>query len=321
MKKALLLLLASLSAAGAALAHPPAANVNFTSERGVPFAVVLDGRPLTRGLTRQVHLEQLAPGLHYADFSVPTPYGGAARLRSRVWLEPGLETTFVLLARPGRPLDLRPAGAVALYRPAYGAGRYGNRRGSGYGYGYGRDRDNNQDRRRYDQGYPNGAYPANPYDRDQRPAQPNPYDPYDQDNWGGYGPDPRPAPRPYGQPDYDPARQDNAPAGGAQYDFEEATSRYQLLEAPEVDQLAQALSRSPFEQQRLQLAKQALDQRSIRAVDLQQLLTSFQFDDARVELTEFAYPHVADRPNFARVYQSFDFSLRAREVQDAVARM
>ena len=106
MKKALLLALAGVFISLApALAYPPvpAANVNFASERGVPFGLVLDGQPLTRGLTRQVHMDRLLPGQHWADFTVPTAYGGAVRFRSRVWLEPGLETTFVLVSRPGRP--------------------------------------------------------------------------------------------------------------------------------------------------------------------------------------------------------------------------
>ena len=55
MKKALLLALAGLFAAIVpALAYPvPPANVNFASERGgVPFGLVLDGQPLTRGVAR-----------------------------------------------------------------------------------------------------------------------------------------------------------------------------------------------------------------------------------------------------------------------------
>ncbi|SFQ31462.1 DUF4476 domain-containing protein [Hymenobacter arizonensis] len=136
MKKALLLALVGLFAAVApALAYPPPpANVNFSSERGVPFGLVLDGRPLTRGVARQVRVDQLVPGLHWADFTVPTAYGGAVRFRSRVWLEPGLETSFVLIARPGRPLSLRQVAAVPLYGP----------RGRGNGY--------------YDNGYGQGSY-------------------------------------------------------------------------------------------------------------------------------------------------------------------
>ena len=318
MKKALFLLLAGLGAAGAALAGPPpAANVNFASARGVPFAVVLDGQPLTgRGLARQVHAEQLAPGMHYADFSVPTPYGGAVRLRSRVWLEPGLETTFVLLARPGQPLDLRQAGTVALYG-GYCRGNYGGR------YDDGRERDyddhdqdcDDHDRRGYGQpssfdtrGY-GGTYPysASPYG--QRPNRPDPA--YNQGQGDGYN------------QNHNAGAGYNQPANGgpgAGY-YNDTNGSYQVMAAPDVDGLIQALSRCSFEDERLQMARQALSQTSIRAEDLGRLLSGFHFDDSRVNFAKFAYPHVADRQNFYRVYPSFDFSAHAREVQDAVAQM
>lgn len=137
MKTVLSLVLVCLLATGAVLAGRPAANIHLHSERGVPFAVLLDGQPLSRGLVRQARAEWLAPGMHYVDFSVPTGRGRAVRLQSRVWLEPGLETSFVLIARPGRPLALQPVGAVAIYRPGYGVpGRYGrDNRGPGRGYG------------------------------------------------------------------------------------------------------------------------------------------------------------------------------------------
>ncbi|OGX81017.1 DUF4476 domain-containing protein [Hymenobacter glacialis] len=154
MKKTLLLALAGLLAAIApALAYPvPPANVTFASERGgVPFGLVLDGRPLTRGVSRQVHVDRLAPGAHWADFTVPTARGGAVRFRSRVWLEPGLETTFVLIARPGRPLGLQQVGAVALYVPGHGGYR------SGYNDGYGPGHYNSPTP--YGQTAPGSSYP------------------------------------------------------------------------------------------------------------------------------------------------------------------
>lgn len=306
MKKALFLLLASLSAAGAALAGPPpAANVNFASERGVPFAVVLDGRPLTRGLAREVHVDRLTPGLHYADFSVPTPYGGAVRLRSRVWLEPGLETTFVLLTRPGRPLDLRQTGAVALYGPgraAPGYGRHDDRHDRDQGY----DERGGYDRSDRNSGYQNSAYPPAPYGTQPNPTS-NQGGAYNQNQPGGYGPNGGGA---YGN---------TAPADGAGgYYADGPAGGYQLLAAPDVDDLAQALSRASFDDERLQLARQALSQSAIRADDLARLLKGFQFDSARGELAKFAYPHVADRQNFYRVYPAFDFSTNAREVQNAL---
>lgn len=312
MKKVLLLLLATtLSAAGTALAglHPLAANVNFASERGVPFAVVLDGHPLTRGLARQVHAERLAPGLHYADFSVPTVYGGFVRLRSRVWLEPGLETTFVLRTRPGRPLDLQPAGAVVLYGPygrpgrgvpGYSNGRYDDRRHDRYDDCRDQNRDYDERRDRdYDRNdnYPNGgAYPPDSYET--RPNQPSGNG---QDGYNSNG-------RQY----------DNGPAderGG--YNADPAAS-YRPLTASDADGLARTLARTSFEDERLQIARQALSQSSLRAEDLARLLRELHFDSSRVEFAKFAYPRVIDPHNFYQVYASFDSSLKAGEVREAV---
>ena len=286
MKKALLLALVGwLSAIAPALAGPPPpANVNFSSERGVPFGLVLDGRPLTRGMARQVHVDRLAPGLHWADFTVPTARGGAVRFRSRVWLEPGLETSFVLLARPGRPLDLRQVGAVALYGRGRGNGNgyYNDPRG-GYGNPYG--------------GYGNGApvYPA-PHDGHDSDYEDDGYDP----SADGYGTNPN-----------------NAPSGAGYYPGS-AVSSYRLMQPQEVTSLVQAVQQRPFEASKLSIAKEALAQSSIQTDDLKRLLRSLDFEASRVDLAKFAYSHVADRQNWYRVYQAFDYDASTQEVQRAI---
>ena len=299
MKKALLIALAGLFAAVApARAHGPVpANVNFASERGVPFGLVLDGRPLTRGLARQVHVDRLAPGLHWADFSVPTAYGRAVRFRSRVWLEPGLETTFVLIARPGRPLDLRQINAVALYGSNCDRGNgndyygYGNGNSAGGGYDDRDDNDGNDgnDGGRYNNAPTNGSNNGNGYNN----------------SGSGYNNSPN-GPR---------GRYGNAP----NYYPGSAVSSYHPLLPQDVEGLVQAVQQRPFEANKLGLAKEGLDQSSIEANDLKRLLQSLNVEASRVELAKFAYSHVADPQNFYRVYDAFDFDASAREVQQAVA--
>ncbi|MDB5235011.1 MAG: hypothetical protein JWR44_2004 [Hymenobacter sp.] len=297
MKKVLLLAIAGLfTAVAPALAHPPAANVNFTSERGVPFGLVLDGRPLTRGAARQVHVDQLAPGQHWADFSVPAAYGGVVRFRSRVWLQPGLETSFVLIARPGRPLDLRQVAAVPLYRSYNGPGR-----GNGYNNGPGYDSYNRP--APYNQGSTNG-YPSN--------GSPNNGYP----NNGGYGRNAAPNPG-YGN-------NPNGPAGGYNNAPNNpypgtAVSSYRPLAPQDVDALVQAVKQRSFEASKLSMAKEALAQSSLQADDLARLLRSFDFEASRVDLAKFAYAHLEDPENFYRVYDSFEFEASAREVEQAVA--
>ncbi|RZK46156.1 MAG: hypothetical protein EOO59_19735, partial [Hymenobacter sp.] len=123
---AALLTWASAPAVAAAPPAPPA-NANFASERGLAFGMRLDGQPLTRPVARQVHVDRLAAGQHWADFSLPTPYGPPLRFRTQVWLEPGFETSYVLVLRPGYGPQLRQVGAVPVAGPAYGpgAGYYG----------------------------------------------------------------------------------------------------------------------------------------------------------------------------------------------------
>ena len=301
MKKALLFALAGLLAAAApALAHPPAANVNFASERGVPFGLVLDGRLLTRGVARQVHVDQLVPGLHWADFTLPTPYGGAVRFRSRVWLEPGLETSFVLIARPGWPLSLRQVDAVALCAP----GGYGPGRGNGYnGNGY-----NGYNGGRYNSpaSYGQGSYGNGSSHDDDR----NDDDDDDADDHPGNGP---------GAPSSGYGNNGSPGPGGAGYYPGSGVSSYRTLAPPDVDRLLQTVQQRPFDDAKLRVAKEALGQSSIRADDLTRLLRGFSFEASRVELATFAYPHVADRQNFYRVYDAFTFDSSAREVQQAVA--
>ena len=302
MKKALLITLAGLFAAAApARAHGPMpANVNFASERGVPFGLVLDGRPLTRGLARQIHVDRLAPGLHWADFSVPTAYGRAVRFRSRVWLEPGLETTFVLIARPGRPLDLRQVNAVALYGSNgdcdrnNGNGYYGYGNGNNTGGGYddhddGDDDDN--DSGRYNNAPISGSNAGNGYNNGGSDYNNSPSGPR------GYGNAPN------HRPDYYPGS---------------AVSSYRLL-PQDVEGLVQAMQQRPSETSKLDLAKKGLNQSIIEANDLKRLLQSLNFETSRVELAKFAYSHVADPQNFYRVYDAFGFDASAQEVRQVVA--
>lgn len=291
-------MLACLLAAGAALAARPAATIRLHSERGVPFAVLLDGLPLTRGLVRQARAERLAPGMHYVDFSVPMPRGRSARLQSRIWLEPGYETTFVLLARPGRPLALQPAGAVALYRPGYGVP------GQHRHYGRGSSFERNDYSGSYGAGHDEGPYRGQSYPDDANQQAPD--QPYPAGTAGGYDQ----APAAAGPGRYYPGSANTSTS----------TNAYAVLAAPEVDALGQALSRAASEDEQLWIARQRLNNRRIYAEDLAQLLRSLRSDQPRIELATFAYPLVEDRQNFHVIYPAFTYRAAAREVQEAVSR-
>ncbi|UOQ66108.1 hypothetical protein [Hymenobacter volaticus] len=136
MKKALLFCLSLVLLAAAQLQAAPA-NVNFTSERGVPFNLRFDGRALTQGGARQVHINRIAPGVHWAEFAIPVGYGRSINYRTRVFLDPGLETSYVLLTRPGFAPELRKVAAVPMrggYGPGYGGYPGNGPRGNQGGY-------------------------------------------------------------------------------------------------------------------------------------------------------------------------------------------
>ncbi|MBG8554484.1 DUF4476 domain-containing protein [Hymenobacter guriensis] len=114
MKKALLLCCSFLLWAAQLLAAP--ANVNFISERGVPFKLIFDGNLLTRRVAREVYLDRVQPGSHWAEFRLPAGRG-YVKYRTRVFLEAGYESSYVLVTRQGYPPVLRKASAVPMRGP------------------------------------------------------------------------------------------------------------------------------------------------------------------------------------------------------------
>jgi hypothetical protein len=305
----------------AAVAAPPAppANVNFVSERGLAFGMLLDGQPLTRPVARQVHVDRLAPGQHWAEFSVPTAYGPPLRFRTPVWLAPGLETSYVLVLRPSGP-RLRQVGAVPVAGPAYGGGYYGGSYpapapGVPQGGYYGNQPTNqpypNNQPYSNNQPYPNNApysgYPAPGQGGNAAPAPGAGYP-------GGYSSPPPGAGYPggYGQgaaPDpnagsYDP----NAPNGNYLYP----------MPAADVQNLVQALRRQSSDDGRLPIVQQALAQNSVQAAELAELMGTLAFDKARIELAKFGYGRLSDPQNFYRVYDVLRYPSSIREVQQAL---
>jgi hypothetical protein len=282
----------------AAVAAPlaPPANANFVSERGQPFGLLLDGQPLTRPVARQVHVDRLAPGQHWAEFSVPMAYGPPMRFRTPVWLAPGVETSYVLVLRPSGP-RLRQVGTVPVYGPIYNGGGYpapapGAPQGNGPGGYYG-----NQP---YPNNAPYGGYPA----PNQGSAAPG----------GGYG---APAPGAGYPGGYEPGAASDPNAGG--YDPNARTGNYLYpLPAADVQNLVQALRRQSFDDGRLPIVKQALAQNSVQADELAELISTLAFDRSRIELAKFGYGRLSDPQNFYRVYDVLRYPSSIREVQQAL---
>lgn len=111
MNKALLLCCSFLLWAAQLVAAP--ANVNFVSEHGVPFELLFDGRPLTRSVSREVYIDRVQPGFHWAEFRIPAGRG-FVKYRTRVFLDAGYESNYILIARRGFAPVLRKVSAVPI---------------------------------------------------------------------------------------------------------------------------------------------------------------------------------------------------------------
>ena len=267
---------------------PPTA-VNFASERGAPFGLVLDGQLLAAPVARALHVDYLAPGRHEAEFSVPTP-AGVQRFRLAVWAEPGLETSFVLVERPGRPVQLRLVSKV----PLLGRGRPAWAPGDDDGYDQGPAQGPGGNNGGYNPPAGPGGYPA--------PTSPNYPAPAAPDY-------PAPAAPAYPAPAYP------APAGPGYGSAAPADTYLQPMSPRDVAALNQALARRMTDDQRLDIVHQALEHNSLRAVELAAVVRTMTFDKSQQEVAEFGYPHVADPQNFYQVLDAFADPATAQQVQ------
>lgn len=274
-------LLAFAGARPAQAATPPVV-VNFSVERGQAFSLLLDGQAVTRPTAQQVHLDNVAPGEHQVELSLATASRGRGqRVQATVWLEEGLETSFVLTQRPGYGWQLRQVSTAAL--PGYGyadqPGTYGQPADPGYA-------DQPSDNAPASGGYPPTAGPAAGYPAGTGypPAGSTP----------GYPPGGYPAPG-------------NYPAPGG---YPQPLSRQDAAD------LVRTLRQYPFDDKRLPLFYQAVGRTYVRADDLAAMVRTLTFSESQQKAAEFGYTHLVDPQNFHRVLAALTFPTDASRVLD-----
>ena len=278
-------------------AHPgqaatPPVVVNFSVERGQAFSLLLDGQAVTRPTAQQVHLDNVAPGEHQVELSLATASRGRSqRVQATVWLEEGLETSFVLTQRSGYGWQLRQVSTAAL--PGYGyadqPGTYGQPADPGYADQPGGTVATGSD------GYPPTAGPAGGYPAGTGYPSPS-YPPA-----GSY-----PTPNGYPAPGTYPAPGGYATPGG----YPQPLSRQDAAD------LVRTLRQYPFDDKRLPLFYQAVGRTYVRADDLAAMVRTLTFSESQQKAAEFGYSHLVDPQNFHRVLAALTFPTDASRVLD-----
>lgn len=270
-----------LAGAPASHAEAPLAIANFSVERGLAFSLTIDSQPLTRLSAQAVHLDTLAPGQHQVELDLAPATARSRRpqhVQATVWLEEGLETSFVLTQRPGFGWQLRQVSTAAL--PGYG---YADQAGT------------------YAQPAPEAAYNAPPSEAGYPPAA-GPAYPAAPAYPAGAG-------YPTG-PSYPPV----APAYPAAPGYP-GVGAYPPINS-DVAGLVEALKQCSFDDKRLPLFYQAISRSYIRADDLALMVRTMTYSDSQRQVAEFGYGHLSDPQNFNRVLAALTFSTDASTILD-----
>ncbi len=101
----------------------PGASATFFSKRGELFQFVLDGRLVNRGGTNVIQIQDIPAGYHDAEFRIPGRRGVLVH-RTRLFLEPGWQTDFMLQVAGPRQLFVRKVAEKPLVPIYRGPRRY-----------------------------------------------------------------------------------------------------------------------------------------------------------------------------------------------------
>lgn len=82
-----------------------------------------------------------------------------------------------------------------------------------------------------------------------------------------------------------------------------------------VDRLADQMNRARFDGRKVQLAKNAIRNNRLFAVDLQYLLQQLTFDDAKVELAAFGFSRVCNTQDYYMVFEALSYQSSVRKLR------
>jgi len=95
-------------------------------------------------------------------------------------------------------------------------------------------------------------------------------------------------------------------------------SQAHIMSNQSFDQLLNMVRRTDFDSGKIKLVKSALNNNKISASQLTALVKVFDFDASRLEISKSAYDSVADKQNYFKVTEAFEFDFSKDELMDYV---
>lgn len=241
------------------------------------FSLVIDGQRIPE--LRREHVLQLTPGIHRIKVRIPPPsYMPWADYRTiyrgRIEVKPNTE----ILAYINRHGNLIIYKELAMQPTMPPRGQHSPPPSDNPYHNYNNNNDNNNH-------HHHGGHD-------------NPYGPNYSDDDAYYGQFPS-------DDDEDDSPRPNAPT--QQHTTPKPAPA--AMPADKLTELKSILRGKAFDDERLAIAKQAVSvQQPLLSEQLRELLTTFSFEQTRLDFAQYARPFVSDRENFQVIYSEFKFS-------------
>jgi hypothetical protein len=79
------------------------------------------------------------------------------------------------------------------------------------------------------------------------------------------------------------------------------------------------IAEKPFENSKLEIAKQIVEQNILTSEQVRDLLKTFTFEDSKVNIAEYAYSKTCDKNNYFKIYNLFIFDSNIQMIKDYIS--
>ena len=96
--------------------------------------------------------------------------------------------------------------------------------------------------------------------------------------------------------------------------------RSRVLSTREIDHIAHEMSRSRYDEDRLDIARSFLGKDLVYAEDVAFLMEHLNYEETKLRLAKFAYNRTVDKHNYEYVYESLDFHASRKNLDHYIHR-